>query len=104
MPTGPPPDEVVIEDIREGEGAELEMYRKFTLNYVNFDYETGEQREKVWSPRSLTWDWGYEQLVDGLEIGLEGMRVGGLRELIVPSDLAYNDGARVYLVELLKVF
>lgn len=59
--------------------------------------------EDAWGRRAFTWVWGVEELVDGLEIGLEGMRVGGRRELIVPSRFAYDSGARIYLVELLKI-
>ena len=37
------------------------------------------------------------------EIGLNGMRVGGRRELIVLSRLAYGDGMMVYVIEPLEV-
>lgn len=37
------------------------------------------------------------------EIGLNGMRVGGRRELVVPSRLAYGDGMMVYVIEPIEV-
>jgi FKBP-type peptidyl-prolyl cis-trans isomerase len=39
----------------------------------------------------------------GWERGMPGMRVGGIRELIVPSRLAYKDGTIVYVVKLAGV-
>jgi peptidylprolyl isomerase len=101
IPTGPSPDKVVIKDLREGSGAPIRPGDVFAVRYVDFDYETGEQRERNWSQRSpwrLTWQIG--ELVDGWEPGLKGIKAGGLRELIVPSQLAYENGPRVYLVEI----
>jgi FKBP-type peptidyl-prolyl cis-trans isomerase len=95
---------VVAKDLKSGRGALLQFAQEFTLNYVAVDYETGKRLERFWGRSAFTWVWGVEELVDCLEIGLKGMRVGGLRELIVPSRFAYDSGARVYLVELVKVF
>jgi peptidylprolyl isomerase len=103
LPTGPPPEKVVVEELKRGHGAQLRFAQEFTLNYVALDYETGEQLEDAWGRQAFTWVWGVEELVEGLEIGLEGMRVGGRRELIVPGRFAYGSAARIYLVELLRV-
>jgi peptidylprolyl isomerase len=42
-------------------------------------------------------------VVEGWEESLRGMRVGGRRELIVPSKLAYGTGTLIYVIDLLKV-
>lgn len=34
---------------------------------------------------------------------MKGMKLGGRRELIVPSRLAYGDGMMVYVIELLAM-
>ncbi len=95
---------MVIKDLEVGRGAVLKSAQEFTLNYVALDYKTGERLETAWGPSAFRWVWGLERLVAGMEIGLKGMRVGGLRELIVPSRLAYDSGARIYLLELLKLY
>ena len=46
---------------------------------------------------------GSGEVRDGWETGLKGMRVGGRRELILPSMLAYGTGALIYIVELLAI-
>ncbi|MCR4316712.1 MAG: FKBP-type peptidyl-prolyl cis-trans isomerase [Planctomycetes bacterium] len=54
----------------------------------------------------------YETLIEGLKEGILGMRVGGLRKLIVPPELGYADeetelrpanSTLVYFVELIEV-
>ncbi len=103
VPTGPPPKKVVIRDWRKGQGAQIEWGGWFTANYIAYDYGTSDRVETYWGEKPFRWFWGEDALTKGWRIGLKGMRVGGRRELIVPSKLAYGSGARAYLVELLKV-
>jgi peptidylprolyl isomerase len=103
-PTGPPPKNVVIQDLKRGRGAMLRFAQEFSLSYIAVDYKTGKRLETSWGRGAFTWTWGIAQMVEALEIGIKGMRVGGLRELLVPSRFAYDSGPRIYLVELLKVY
>ncbi len=103
VPPGPPPKSVIAKDVKVGTGAEIQPRRGFTTNYIALDYESGNRVEDSWDGRSFEWCWRTGGLTKGWEIGLEGMRVGGQRELIVPSEQAYGSGARVYMVELLSV-
>lgn len=103
VPSGPPPKEVLIKDVKVGRGVEIEPRNRFTTAYVALDYQSGDPVEDYWQSESFNWCWRTGELTKGWEIGLEGMRVGGRRELIVPSNLAYESGARVYMIELLSV-
>jgi peptidylprolyl isomerase len=103
FPHGPAPQRLVIKDLRIGRGQQLKKGDSFSLNYINFDYRTNSTLEKYWGKSAFHWGYGRHELVDGLELGLDNMRVGGRRELVVPSRLAYGTGPRVYLLELLKV-
>jgi peptidylprolyl isomerase len=103
LPKGPPPKRVVIKELRKGQGAPLRAAQDFRANYIAYEWGTGNRLERSWGAEP-TWTWGTGQLVKGLEIGIKGMRVGGLRELLVPARFAFNTSARVYLVELVKVF
>lgn len=47
---------------------------------------------------------GLKQVCEGLEMGVDGMKVGGKREIIVPSSLGNRDGNVLrYEITLLKV-
>jgi peptidylprolyl isomerase len=103
VPPGPPPKELVVRDVKKGSGAEIQPHRGFTTNYLALDYGSGKAVEDYWQGVSFEWCWRTGGLTEGWEVGLDGMRVGGQRELIVPSDMAYDSGARVYVIELLSV-
>jgi peptidylprolyl isomerase len=100
IPKGPSPEDVVIHDVREGTGKPIEPGDTFAARYVSFDYETGEVKETNWGRQPWRLKWKIGELVDGWEPGLKGVKAGGLRELIVPSSLAYESGPVVYLVDV----
>src|SRR5512134_642479 len=43
VPAGPAPDELVVEDIEEGDGAEAKSGDTVSVNYVGVLYENGEE-------------------------------------------------------------
>lgn len=100
IPSGPSPEEVVIHDVRKGTGAPIEPGDTFAARYISLEYGTGETSEVNWKPQPWRLKWKIGELVDGWEPGLKGIKAGGLRELIVPSSMAYENGPRVYLVEV----
>ena len=111
VPRGPSPDHVVIRDLAVGDGPAINPGDIFYSRYLSFDYEDEDAVEPLLEDSSepLTWvdagslKWGVGERVPGWEPGLEGIRAGGLRELIVPSRLAYGNGVRVYLVKVTKI-
>src|SRR5262245_54807975 len=91
VPDGPPPDELVIDDIVEGDGQEAKPGDRVTVNYVGVDYETGEQFDASWDRgQEFPFQLGSGQVIPGWDQGVEGMKVGGRRQLIIPPDLAYG--------------
>jgi peptidylprolyl isomerase len=74
-----------------------------SARYIALEYKTGKVFDDHWSE---TFDWGFGpgQVVRAWVKGLKGMRVGGVRELIAPSRLAYKQGAAIWVVELLSAF
>lgn len=104
-PSGPSPKRtVIIKDLVKGSGALLKPGDVIEVNYVVFDYETGKKTASTWKLGETTVDnYGTGEVVAGWETGLKGMRVGGRRELIVPSKLAYGEGALGYVVDLLAI-
>jgi peptidylprolyl isomerase len=106
VPAGPPPTKLKINDIKQGAGAEIQANRKYEIatRYVAVSYTTDRPFEVEWSethPFEMGFGPGLE--VKGWEKGLVGMKAGGRRKLIVPSAMAYQQGALVYVIDLLSV-
>ena len=63
--------------------------RLLNLNGVVF-YNTKNNNPDGFGAIPLTVDLGKGQMLPGLEQGLVGMKKGGIRRIIVPQSLAYN--------------
>lgn len=97
-----PPTELVVVDLEEGSGPPVKPGDKLTVHYEGIGMD-GKTRYSSWgngSPLEMTL--GKEGFGDGFEEGMEGMRVGGRRELQVPTDLAPFDRPVIYVIDLLK--
>jgi peptidylprolyl isomerase len=114
VPDEPPPTELVTEDIVTGDGATAEAGDQVSVQYVGVDYETGEQFDASWDTgQPFEFELGGGSVIPGWDEGIEGMKVGGRRELTIPPDLAYGaqgqppaigpDATLVFVVDLLDV-
>jgi peptidylprolyl isomerase len=109
-PAGPAPDQLVVEDVVVGDGAEAQPGGTVTVHYLGVDYETGEEFDSSWSRgQSISFPLG--NLIKGWQEGIPGMRVGGRRILTCPPALAYGPaggGHRlsgrtlIFVIDLLK--
>ena len=90
--SGDPPTEVVIDDIVEGTGPAARTGDTVDVQYVGALFEDGTEFDSSWSRGSqpFTVTLGQGQVIEGWEEGLIGIRKGGRREIIIPSDLAYG--------------
>jgi peptidylprolyl isomerase len=110
-PDRPPPERFIVRDLRVGTGPVAKRGKDAAIWYTSVDYKTGEEIFGRWPPSRESP--GYEPFVVGLATvagtneafneGLVGMRVGGRRELVIPSELAFDKGAMTYVVELVRV-
>jgi peptidylprolyl isomerase len=104
VPDGPPPKKLVVKDLEEGSGEPAKRGDTMSVLFVAGSYKTGKQFEAEWEvDRPFRFALGSGEAIEGWEEGLEGMKVHGRRELLVPSDLAYKQGSLVYIVELLAI-
>jgi peptidylprolyl isomerase len=90
-PQGPPPKQLEIKDLVEGSGEEAKAGDEVTVDYVGVLYKSGKEFDSSWSrnetfPLAL----GAGEVIPGWEQGIEGMKAGGRRELIIPPKLAYQ--------------
>jgi len=90
-PSGPAPHKLETKEIITGTGKQATTGDHVTVNYVGVLYSDGSKFDASWDrnePFSFTL--GAHEVIPGWEEGVEGMRVGGRRELIIPPELAYG--------------
>ena len=90
-PTGAPPKQLEVKDLVEGSGEEAAAGDKVTVDYVGVNYKSGKEFDSSWSRNEpFTFTLGAGEVIPGWDQGVEGMKVGGRRELIIPPELAYG--------------
>ncbi|HSS42389.1 MAG TPA: FKBP-type peptidyl-prolyl cis-trans isomerase [Solirubrobacterales bacterium] len=90
-PKGAPPQELVTNDLEEGSGAAAKAGDEVTVQYVGVNYKTGKEFDASWDRgEPFTFALGSGMVIPGWEEGIEGMKVGGRRELIIPPELGYG--------------
>ncbi|MEP7088669.1 MAG: FKBP-type peptidyl-prolyl cis-trans isomerase [Nocardioidaceae bacterium] len=89
---GPPPSELEILELVEGEGAVADAGQTVHVHYVGVSHSTGEEFDASYNRgEPLTFRLGVGQVISGWDQGVQGMRVGGRRRLVIPPHLAYGD-------------
>ena len=92
FPGGEPPAELEITDIWEGDGPVASPGRTVQVHYVGVAFSTGEEFDASWDRgEPLSFQLGARQVIAGWDQGVQGMKVGGRRQLVIPPDLAYGD-------------
>ena len=92
FPGGEPPAELEITDIWEGDGPVASAGDRVTVHYVGVAHSTGEQFDASWDRgEPLSFQLGAGRVIAGWDQGLQGMKVGGRRQLIIPPGMAYGD-------------
>ena len=101
FPGGEPPAELQITDIWEGDGGEATPGDTVKVHYVGVSYSTGEEFDASWNRgEPLRFRLGVGQVIQGWDQGVQGMKVGGRRKLVIPPHLAYGDrGAGAGLIK-----
>ena len=88
------PEDLVIEDLEEGDGAEItaaEPGTVVTVQYVGVSLDSGEEFDSSWDNGSGPVQFDITQVVPGWSEGLVGMKEGGRRRLIIPPELGFGD-------------
>ncbi|MCX6552106.1 MAG: FKBP-type peptidyl-prolyl cis-trans isomerase [Acidobacteria bacterium] len=115
-PTGSP--SFTKTELRLGSGAEAVSGSVVAVNYVGWLYDAskgdmkGVQFDSSVGRGPLGFTLGAGQVIEGFDQGILGMKVGGLRRLIIPPDMGYGNtrtstippnSSLVFEVELLEV-
>jgi FKBP-type peptidyl-prolyl cis-trans isomerase len=107
-----PPEQVKIEDIQVGTGAEAISGKTITVNYTG-TLTDGTVFDSSYGRQPFTLQLGAGQVIPGWDQGLLGMKVGGKRKLTIPPSLGYGaqgagstippNATLIFEVELLDV-
>jgi peptidylprolyl isomerase len=113
VPACAPPSSLVVNDLERGTGAGAKSGDKVTVQYAGVGFNTGKEFDASWNRgEPFEFQLGAGQVIPGWDKGVEGMKVGGRRELIIPPELAYGASGSppsigpnetlVFVVDLLK--
>jgi FKBP-type peptidyl-prolyl cis-trans isomerase len=117
-PTTLPRGEYNSTDVRVGTGTEATNGRRLSVHYTLWTYEPagqngkGQQLQTSVGGTPFSFVLGTGAVISGWDRGVPGMRVGGLRRLTLPPELAYGSAGSgpiqpsqslVFEIELLDV-
>lgn len=90
--TGIVGDKVATKDLKQGDGAEIKEDTKYLAYYIGWN-PSGKTFDSSFDGESLKapLDTSESTLIKGWSQGVVGMKVGGVREITIPSDLAYGE-------------
>jgi len=92
FPDFEPPTELVMSDLVEGDGDEATAGSTVSVHYVGVAHSTGEEFDASYDRGApLSFRLGTGQVISGWDQGVQGMKVGGRRQLVIPPHLGYGD-------------
>lgn len=94
----PPPQSLQSQDLKLGTGTLAESGRQVSVHYSGWLYDGArpDQKGKPFDSsreigQAIIFRIGAGEVIRGWEQGLIGMRVGGVRRLVIPPALGYGD-------------
>ena len=89
---GPEPTDLEVADLSVGDGQEAQAGSVVSVHYVGIAHSTGEEFDASYNRgEPLEFRLGVGQVIEGWDSGVQGMRVGGRRRLVIPPHQAYGD-------------
>jgi len=86
-----PPGKLVIKDLKVGTGKEAKKGDTVSVQYVGSLYHNNTVFDNSWDKgQPFSFPLGQGQVIPGWDKGVEGMKVGGRRELVIPPDQGYG--------------
>lgn len=84
-------EKLKIEDLKEGKGDEVHGGDYISINYIG-TLEDGKKFDSSYDRGTpFKTRIGVGEVIEGWDMGVIGMKVGGKRKLTIPSKLAYGE-------------
>lgn len=88
--------ELKTEDLVVGDGEEITGATPFAAYYIGWNpkgkiFDQSIEGTKLKAPLPVTTGLDSASLIDGWKEGMKGMKIGGIREVTIPSDKAYKE-------------
>ena len=99
-------------DVKAGDGAEAKAGQVVSVHYTGWLVNGKKFDSSVDRGQPFEFPLGGGRVIKGWDLGVAGMKLGGVRKLIIPSDLGYGsrgigpippDSTLIFEVELLGV-
>jgi peptidylprolyl isomerase len=91
---GKVPAHLVTKDLKTGHGATAKSGDAVTVKYVGVGCSSGKVFDASYTDgakhKEFTFTLGQGSVIPGWDQGVPGMKVGGVRELVIPGKLAYG--------------
>ena len=84
--------ELIIEDLKVGQGDPVEKYDIVTVNYTGW-LKDGTKFDSSLNPGRTPFRFtvGAGQVITGWDEGIPGMKIGGKRKLTIPPNMGYGN-------------
>jgi FKBP-type peptidyl-prolyl cis-trans isomerase len=96
---------MVVKDHSLGIGPRAQLRDELVVEYHSVD-ENGKVLYSSWDnvpPPLLYVTLGSDEYFPGFEKGMEGMKLGGRREMLFPAKLTEGQGPLIYVIDLLEI-
>mgnify|MGYP000955721130 CR=1 FL=1 len=80
-----------VEDVKIGTGNEAAAGQRVTVHYVGTLTNGNKFDSSRDRGQGFSFNLGKGEVIKGWDRGVAGMKVGGVRKLTIPPDLAYGD-------------
>jgi FKBP-type peptidyl-prolyl cis-trans isomerase FkpA len=83
------PSGVYIQDTEPGTGTEAVRLKRVQVHYTGW-LPDGREFDSSEGDPPYAFSLGMSEVIEGWDVGIEGMRVGGKRRLVIPAMLGYG--------------
>lgn len=84
-------DQLVVKDLKEGDGKTVPEGATITVNYMGW-LPSGELFDSSVGPNGAEpVTFSLDGVIEGWQKGIPGMKVGGVRKLVIPAGMAYGE-------------